>query len=302
MIEIYGDILFLENLLMNYMVLMLTTKVCSIGKNNKRIILGAMVGAFYSFVFLMPSMDFLGSTVMKLGMSFFILFIVYYPVKRKTFIKLIISFYIINFAFGGLIVGTIYFTQFSGLVKNNIVYIDNISYMEVILIGLCGYLFINYVADIFKNKIIKRDLEMKVSIEIDHKTILLKGIVDTGNFLKDPISKHPVIVAEYNKIARILPGEIKEIIESNSLNISDSIYTINWEKRISLIPYSSIGKDKDIMFAIRPDKIQIEKDGVMHTVEDILIGLYKGNIRDDEEYSILLHPEIIKGEILSEAK
>ena len=173
MIEIYGDLLFLENLLMNYMVLMLTAKVCSIDKKNKRIILGAMVGAFYSFVFLMPSMDFLGSTVMKLVMSFFIIFIVYSPVKKKTFIKLIISFYIINFAFGGLIVGTIYFTQFSGLVKNNIVYIDNISYLEVILIGLGGYIFINYVADIFKSKIIKRDLEMKVSIEIEKTSILL---------------------------------------------------------------------------------------------------------------------------------
>jgi stage II sporulation protein GA (sporulation sigma-E factor processing peptidase) len=296
-IEIYGDLLFIENLFMNYMVLLLTTKVCSIVKRSKRIFLGAVVGALYSFVFLIPSISFLGSTAAKLGMSVFIVFLAFYPVKKKTFIKLFISFYIINFAFGGLILGTIYFTRFSGFIKNNIFYINNISYFEVITIGLCGYLLINNGADVFKNKIIKKDLEMKVVLEIENQRLELKGIVDTGNFLKDPISKSPVIVAEYDKIVGILPEEIKTMVESEDLDLTDSLYKIGWWNRIHIIPYSSIGKDRGTLLAIRPDKLQIEKDGLLQTVENALIGLHKGSLREDEEYSILLHPEIIKGDI-----
>ena len=47
-----------------------------------------------------------------------------------------------------------------------------------------------------------------LKVEINSNTIYLKAIIDSGNFLKEPITKIPVIVVERNSLKDIIPDYI----------------------------------------------------------------------------------------------
>ena len=90
---------------------------------------------------------------------------------------------------------------------------------------------------------------MDISIEINDKKINLKGIVDTGNSLTDPISKYPVIIVEYDAIKNILPVEIRDILLNNQIFNFDQIIAqlsgSSWVTRFRIIPYQALGTEME---------------------------------------------------------
>lgn len=300
MIEIYAELLFLENVLINFIILLIVSKVCSMATKKKRLILGAISGALYAFVFFVPSIYFLYSTIIKMAISILIVLITFYPVSLKGLIKLIVSFYVVSFALGGMVLGVMYFTNINGLIKNNIFYINQLSYLKIIILGVLGYYLLKYMSLLFKEKILKKTLKAKITIELDGKTTSIIGLIDTANFLMDPISHTPVIVVDFSALEDYLPDIFKDILKDNeNVNtIPNEIYEIGWGKRIRYIPYSSLGAETGILIGFKPDMTFIEKDNQSYKIKDIIIGIYNGKIKiqNDDEYSALLHPDILKEE------
>ncbi|MCG8484866.1 MAG: sigma-E processing peptidase SpoIIGA [Clostridia bacterium] len=300
MIEIYAELLFLENLFINYIILLIVSKICSVTKKKKRLILGAASGALYAFVFFIPSIHFLYSTIFKMAASILIVLISFYPIHLKGFIKLMVSFYAVSFAIGGMVLGAIYFTSMSGLIKNNIFYINQLSYFKLIFLVILGYYILKYMSCLFKEKILKKTLKVKITIEIDKKTTCITGLIDTANFLLDPISHTPVIVVEFSALEDFLPEIFKDILKNNEdiSTIPDKIYELGWGRRIRFIPYSSLGAETGMLIGVKPDVIYIEKEEQSYQVNNIIIGIYNGKIKiqSDDEYSALLHPDIFKEE------
>ncbi len=295
MIDIYGELLFVENLTINYFILALSSKICGAAATKKRLIIGAVVGAVYSFVFFIPSIHFLYSTLMKIIFSCFIVVITFSPNHIKFFFKLLVSFYGSSFALGGLILAGLYFTDMNGLVKNSIFYIRDLSYLKVIILACCGYFMMIYLAKMFRKRILKSELYAEIQIEVDGKKTLVNGIMDTANFLMDPISKMPVIVIEYSALKNFLPEIFQDILrEGIVLNeIPENIYEIGWGRRLRFIPFTSLGAKNGMLIGIKPDAVYIRKDRKSYSNKNIIIGIYDGSI-GDEDYSALLHPDILK--------
>ena len=53
----------------------------------------------------------------------------------------------------------------------------------------------------------------EIEIFFREKNIRTKAMIDTGNMLKDPISKKDVVIVEKDKITEILPKKIIDNIE-----------------------------------------------------------------------------------------
>ncbi len=295
MIDIYAELLFLENLVINYFILALSSKICGGTAKTKRLLIGAVIGALYSFVFFIPSMHFLYSTIMKIVVSCLIVSITFFPKNLKYFLKLLVSFYGSSFALGGLILAGLYFTDMNGLVKNNVFYIRELSYLKVIILAACGYLMMIYFAKIFRSRILKNEISAKVIVEVDGKKTSVKAIMDTANFLIDPISKMPVIVIEYSALKDFLPEIFQDILKDGIVlnEIPQNIYEIGWGRRLRFIPYTSLGAKNGMLIGIKPDVVCISKDKKHYFNKNIIIGIYEGNI-GDEDYSALLHPDILK--------
>lgn len=294
MIEIYAELLFLENIIMNYLILTITSKICGSSVTKKRLFLGAFIGALYAFVFFVPSIQFLYSTVMKILFSCLIVSISFSPHSIKYFVKLMVSFYGISFALGGLVLAGIYFTDMSGLIKNNVIYVRDLSYLKILLSAIIGYFMMIYLAKLFKYRILNNELYVNIQIEMDGKSAYVKGILDTANFLVEPISQVPVIVIEYLALQGFLPEDFKDILKSIDM-IPENIYELEWGRRLRYIPYTSLGTQNGMLVGIRPDFISIQKGNRQYNFQNIVIGIYNGTI-GNEDYSALLHPDILKEE------
>ena len=79
-----------------------------------------------------------------------------------------------------------------------------------------------------------------VQIHINEKFVNVKAIIDTGNFLKEPITKTPVIVVEKQALVNLIPNyilhNINKIINGEEIELGDYI------SKVRLIPFTSLRK------------------------------------------------------------
>ncbi|MFT9498227.1 sigma-E processing peptidase SpoIIGA, partial [Anaerosolibacter sp.] len=157
MIEVYGEYLFIENLLMNWLILYLTAYFSKTKVPKYKVWVGATVGAIYAFVVFFPSLTFLYSMIMKIVASMLIIVITFMPYQFKHFFKLVGIFYLISFMFGGAAFALFYFTVFQGLLSNGVFYIGNVfdkfSPKLLIYAGIIAYILIKYCWEYIQVKI-----------------------------------------------------------------------------------------------------------------------------------------------------
>ena len=124
--KIYIDILILENIVINYLILLLTARFTRSNTSHLRLFLASLVGALYVIVLLLfPDIEIYYSTAAKVALSLLIVGIAFSPERIIPFIKVLAVFYISTFIFAGAAFAFFYFNQSGGFVRNGMVYIWN---------------------------------------------------------------------------------------------------------------------------------------------------------------------------------
>ena len=81
-----------------------------------------------------------------------------------------------------------------------------------------------------------------VKISINSKYTYINAIIDTGNFLREPITKLPVIVVEKDTLINIVPNYILDnldkIINGEDIDLGD------YPPKVRIIPFTSLRKGK----------------------------------------------------------
>ena len=81
-----------------------------------------------------------------------------------------------------------------------------------------------------------------VILNLNKKYAHIKAIIDTGNFLKEPITKTPVIVVEKQSLVNLIPNyildNIDKIIKGEEIELGEYI------SKVRLIPFTSLRKRK----------------------------------------------------------
>lgn len=294
---IYAEYVFLENFIMNYFILSLTGKFAKFSSKRIKFILASSLGALYAFVIFFPSLHFLFSVLMKIACSMLIIIICFTPYHFKDFFRLIGIFYLITLVFGGAGFALFYFSNFNGIVSNGIFYMASISVKNIFISCGVAYILIQFCWGYIQERLSKEKIFMDVSIEINNEKVDLRGIVDTGNSLVDPISKYPVIIVEYNAIENILPIEIRNILLKNQIfNFNQIIAQLNgssWITRFRIIPYQALGTENGILIGFKPDNVLIYNDKYYKDIKEIIIAIYNKTLSKTGDYKALLHPDIV---------
>lgn len=301
MITIYAEYLFIENFIINYIILFLTCKIYGVNLKRKVLIISSTVCALYSFVFFIPNMGYLYSGIAKILFSAALIKLTFFRLKPRQLLKVLVIFYIVSFVLGGLVLALIYFTKMDGMVSSNIFYIGNISYLQIFSSVIAGYILVACFINFFKNRMIKDRSIRDLYIEIEGKNTIIKGLLDTGNFLRDPISQDPVFIAEWDAIKSILPDGFNDFFSKsiNFENIQDKIYETGFASKIKMIPYTTLGTKNGMLMGIKANKVIVMKEGESVILQNVIIALYDGKFNKDREYSALLHPDILKEEAIS---
>ena len=296
--KVYIDVLVMENIVMNYLILLLTAKFMRHKPSHLRLFLGALAGAAYVVVLLlMPNLKVYCTTLAKFALSLLIVAIAFSPAKPALFIKTLAVFYVSTFIFAGAAFAFLYLNQTGGFVRNGIVYIWNSKgttlFFAVATVGIIIRIF----WDIVQQRISKEKLLMPLKIAFGNGTIELFALVDTGNSLCDPLTNSPVVVVEFNAIKNILPMEIQRIFDESKENDLDSVTKIvsdsKWMSRFRLIPFTSLGKENGMLIGFRPDYIEVGENAEKKGITDIIIGIYNRALSKNNNYSALLSPELI---------
>lgn len=292
---IYADIVFLENVLMNYIILYTCSKTFKITTNNIRLFISSIVGAVCTLVLLLMMHTTYSSIIIKLIISFAIVKIAFKSHSLVQMLKQIAQFYLISFIYGSLSLGFIYLMNPKSITIKNGNFVGYYPYFMVALSAIVGIILTKQ--GIFKiiNKIKKTDMFCNIEIEFNKKKINIPAMIDTGNLLKDPLTKSDVVIVEKEKLEKLLPNEILEKIdvEKSSDELINLLEDEKYMTRFRIIPFSSLGKKSGILLGFKPDKVKIINDNKKEDKNNVIIGIYQNTLSNKNQYSALVGVDLI---------
>ena len=277
--KIYVDVLVLENVVINYLILLLTAKFAKNKTSHLKLFLASLVGALYVVLLLLfPNMKVYYSTTAKIALSMLIVAIAFSPSKLVPFIKALVTFYVSTFIFAGAAFAFFYFNQTGGFVKNGMVYVWNSKWTSLFFAIITAGIIIRVFWDIVQQRLTKEKLLIPLKIAFENEITDLSALIDTGNSLYDPLTNSPVVVVEFNAIKHILPMEIQSIfdksIEDDLTSVTRIVSDSSWLSRFRLIPFKSLGKENGMLIGFKPDYIEVGENTEKKGVTDVIVGIY----------------------------
>jgi len=295
---VYAEYLLIENIIINCIILYATSKITRTKTSKMRLFVASLIGSIYTLVVFFPSLQFMGKVTIKLSISILMIIISFNPEKLNQFLKQISAFYMVSFAFAGAIIGIFYILNNSFKFKG-ISFKDFDELIKFLVIGiLIALILIRYILKFYQGKINKENFITNIIIGLNNKEVELTALIDTGNSLKEPISKKPVIIAEYKALENILPNSIRDMYKTNKeldlIQIGKIMEEVSDDIKLRLIPFKSLGNDNGILIGFKPDKIKIYLESeTKNLTDDIIVAIYNDKLATDEVYNGLLHPELL---------
>lgn len=292
--RIYLDVLLLTNFLMNAVLLWAAASFAGRRVRAIRLFMGAAVGSLYTVVFLLPPVW--STAPVKIFISIVMVMVAFAPVKFPTFLLLFGFFYFSAFLVGGMSLCLSYLMlnsrSFSLWMGDQSVSSVGIAVATVVaaLLGKACWSFV-------RTGVWRKLFLVPVEIEFQGARARLKGLIDTGNHLRDPISGLPVMIAQYDSVSDLLPDPLRSAFRSESIDVG-SLSGVSSDfpglNRLRVIPYRSLGKRDGMLWAFRPDSLTVYEGQTPLKASDALVAVYDKELSPDGVYDALIPPLMLQ--------
>ena len=293
---IYIDVVFIENLIMNYIILFATSIIIKTKTKHIRLIIASILGAIYSIIAYMSVLEMYSSVILKIILSVIIVYIAYNPQNVKNMWKYLVIFYMTSFVFGGAAFALIYIVKPQDILMKNGLFLGTYPLKTIILGTIVAFVVIVTSFKLVKSKISKKDMFCTIKININKVEIETKAMIDTGNLLKEPISNTPVIVVEHTLLYDCMPKEIlnnlENILGGDFENISEEVKN-KYISKLKVIPFSSLGKQNGMLIGIKPEEVTVINDENENKINNVIIGIYNKSLTKRGEYRALIGIELL---------
>ena len=288
---VYIDVVFLENLILNVIILYATSLIAKMNLKIIRTLISASIGSIYAIMYYIFQIGLYSNIIFKFVLSVIMIYVAFNPKEFKTLLKVLILFYLTSFVFGGASLSVIYLVNAQRINIQNGMIIGKYT-MNTILTGIIiAFIVIVIAFKIIKSKISKNDLFCDIRFKINNKEIKTKAMLDTGNLLKEPITNIPVVVAEHKLLYDVRPNEILDNIENilggDLENISDEVKN-DYISKLKVIPFTSLGKQNGILLGIKADELIVEEMNSEKKIDKVIIGIYNKELSKKRTYSALI--------------
>ena len=258
--ELYIDIFFLENFMMDFFVLMAVKQALHHPSTIRNVWRGAFAGAFLMSMVIVAPISIAG----KLALSHIVVnnTMIFAGLKIKNirqYINSIISLYIFSFLIGG-IMNCI--ESFIG------------EYMKIgslfFGIAVCSYFIFKKILD-YLERLFKLPLQYcQVELVLKERKCTVDALIDSGNNLEDYITGKPV-----------------HIITSKTLK---KLTSINEKQKIRYVPYHTIQEEEGVLPVIKLDKMKIQGEKEKK-VCDPIIGISSKEEFENGRFEMILNPK-----------
>ncbi|WP_338325886.1 sigma-E processing peptidase SpoIIGA [Paenibacillus luteus] len=305
-VAVYVDVMFLRELLVDGAILLTSAWARHLKPRPWRVLAASAVGACYVVLMLFPQLSFLFTLVVKIGISLLMVWIAFGFASIQHFARNIAAFYAVNFVAAGAVLGLYYlFMQGSGEVWRTISFVNGSMHVELKM-GLF-YLIAAFCIGLYIYRTVltqKRERELvqthlaEVKITIGERVQTCVGLIDTGNQLYDPLTRTPVMVMEASIWQEDLPESWLNSIRDAQVDrlvagMDDQPYFI-WQDRLRLVPFRGVNRGSQFMLAIKPDAVEITREGQVFETRKVLIGLDGGKLTSDGAYRAIIHPSMVQ--------
>lgn len=288
--KVYLDLTFLNNFIMDFIILWATSRLSGVRPNYTRIAIAAAMGAAYAVGYVWLSGNPLFSLTGKIVFSLLMVILAINPARWQDYGKVLLYFYVINFTVAGATIAA------SSLLAGTVV--ESVFPAIWIFVAVLAALAIGLFAGRYvKEHLLPGLLKFQVVLRFGKQHCTGHGFVDTGNALKDPLTRRPVIVAEYTLIKSCLPQDLQNLVEGNQNEeaILEQIMSSSWANRLRLIPFSSIGRKNGMLLGVRADEVvlNIGSKDILH--KNAVVGIYREQLNPQGNYQLLIPADMVEG-------
>ncbi|WP_300383183.1 sigma-E processing peptidase SpoIIGA [Clostridium sp.] len=263
---VYIDIIIIENFIINLFLLINTMKSLKFNY-NKKIYLSSAIGAFYTITLFMK-IRFLTSIFMKIFMVAIMILICHQKRNIKNILKATTVFFLLSFMLCGFGF-SLYFmdNQYDFL---NQFTIKGFSLKYILISIMILNIVFTRIIEFLKERFFINNFIYDMEIIINGSIINLKGFLDTGNALREPITNLPCILIE------------EEYLQGFNLKNKEKFY----------INYKTIGNCGDIEGFIF-ENIRIKKDKESWSEIKAVICKSEIKLSKENEFNALLSRGVI---------
>lgn len=286
MTVVYIDSLFLLNLMLDYLLLRVSARICGQYVPTLRLGVGALFGAVYAVCAFLPGGDFLTQPVVKI-MAGILLALIAFGGRRRL-LRLTGVFFACACALGG---GTLMISLLGsgGLTYPNGIPATSLD-LKVLLLSATGiYLLLTLcMRCLGRYSRLKREV-VPVTLFLEGRQVKVDALVDTGNTLSDPLSDARVMVVEWEAVQPLFSGQVtlgEEALREPSV-CAQKLGPVLGPGRVRLLPYRAVGVDTGMLLALRVDGALIDEE----RIERLLVALCPGRLATNGNYTALIGAE-----------
>ncbi len=263
---IYIDRLFLLNLVLDYLIVLCSARLCGIRLRRARYAAAAGFGALYAALSLLPGLAFLKLWPVKLICGL-LMALISFGGEDKLW-RCCLTFFAVSALFGGAVWAI---SLQNGESFGIGAYIP-VSLPVLILSFALIYAVLSFV---FRRSVKSADACVSdVEIEFMGNRVFLRCLHDSGNALFDPVSGDSVLIAPAERLTPLFPGCEDELSGTDCTRL---IFLPQLSGKMRLIPYSAVGTDSGMLAAFRPDAVYVDgeqRDDVIVAISPTPLGGY----------------------------
>lgn len=272
---IYLEDQLLLNLIVDYLLLLLTGRLMGVSLHRGRLVAGSLFGAVYSAACLFPALEWLTLWPVKLAAGGVMMLLAYGG--HRKFFRLLALFFGLACGLGGCVLAL---ALLSGGVTSGGRFVP-LSLTMVLLWSGISWLILNLA---FRGmaKHSPREL-VEVELTLEGRQTRLTALRDSGNTLVDPVDGGKVLVVEWQELLPLAP----ELEQEDAAHPCEGLARLGGGRRWRLIPYRAVGTSSGLLLALRVDELRVNgREG-----ENRLVALSPGGVSDGGGYSGLIGTE-----------
>ena len=278
MTVVYLDVLFLLNLVVDYLLLLAAARITGEVFSRLRLALGALLGAVYAAAIFLPGCLWLSHPLCKLVSAVGMVLLAFGNSRRL--LRLLLVFFGASAALGGVVLALQLLGTGGLTLENGVLYtgfdVRLLLVTVIVTYALLGTVF----ARAARHGGTRQDL-CSAKVWIGNESLCLTTLLDTGNTLTDPANNCPVMVAEGRALEPLLPHEIDPADPVGTLErLADSAL----RRRFQLLPYRAVGVEHGMLLVVRVDRAVIGE----REIKGLLVALSPTPVSDGGGYQALI--------------
>ena len=274
MTVVYIDLLFLLNLIANYLLMLAAGRMAGAALTRWRIGLGAGLGALYAALVFLPGQVWLARWPCKLAVGVLMTLIAYGG--ERYLLRVTVLFFGASAALAGAVLGLELLGNVSLTLEHGVFYTPLDIRLLLLMFVACYF-----VLSLFFRRVGQHGGELvQLKIVLEGGTVNMAALRDTGHSLTDPVTNRPVVVVDGQILTRILPDWADPADPIHSLERCHAAGS----RQARLVPYRAVGVECGMLLALRAK--QVAADG--KPLGQLLVALSPTPVSDGGGYLALI--------------